>query len=194
MKKKIRGYADLSYPYLLERDAETQEWAAVHPDLPGCVASGDTADAAVANLDEARQLWIETRLEFGLHVPDPPSEEFSGRLSLRMPSSLHEELASMATRRGCSLNLLLNTALAAFVGARGTEKEIKEVVREELQAWKQEAESAYASLLRGLAERPQPVSTGAAADPVLQASVGSRQLVSTGDPDLKLVQGGVQDT
>ena len=40
----------------------------------------------------------------------------SGRLLLRMPPTLHQALAEMATREGVSLNLLIVTLLARSVG------------------------------------------------------------------------------
>lgn len=30
------------------------------PDLPGCMTQGETLEAALENINEARQLWIET--------------------------------------------------------------------------------------------------------------------------------------
>ncbi len=119
--KTLDEYLSLSYPYQLIRDPDQGGFFACHPDLDGCAAQGETAEEAVAQLDAARELWIETRLEDGLPVPEPAEEEPSGRVSLRMPSSLHAQLAKKASRQGVSLNLLLNTILAEYVGggARG---------------------------------------------------------------------------
>ena len=41
------------------------------PQLPGCMAHGDTQEAALKNANEATKLWIETALEFGDTVPEP---------------------------------------------------------------------------------------------------------------------------
>jgi predicted RNase H-like HicB family nuclease len=41
------------------------------PDLPGCMADGDTPANAAANAQEAIRLWIETAKEFGDPVPEP---------------------------------------------------------------------------------------------------------------------------
>jgi hypothetical protein len=43
----------------------------------------------------------------------------SGRLLLRMPESLHAELARASERAGLSLNAFINDALTAAVGGRG---------------------------------------------------------------------------
>lgn len=41
------------------------------PDLPGCVAYGDTADEASASLSQARRAYITHHHERGLPVPPP---------------------------------------------------------------------------------------------------------------------------
>jgi predicted RNase H-like HicB family nuclease len=40
------------------------------PELPGCNAHGDTKADALANADEAVQLWIDTAQEFGDPIPE----------------------------------------------------------------------------------------------------------------------------
>ena len=44
------------------------------PELPGCMAHGDTHAAALANANEAIQLWIDTVNEFGDPVPEPKGQ------------------------------------------------------------------------------------------------------------------------
>lgn len=41
------------------------------PELPGCMAHGDTKAEALASAYEAIQLWIDTAQEFGDPVPEP---------------------------------------------------------------------------------------------------------------------------
>ena len=128
--KTLDHYLSLNYPYELIRDTEEGGFFVTHPDLDGCAAQGETAEEAVENLDVARELWIETRLEDGLPVPEPAPEEPSGRVSLRMPSSLHAKLVRVAERQGVSLNLLLNAALAEYVGGAATQITMQDLVRE----------------------------------------------------------------
>lgn len=74
-------------------------------DLPGCIAQGDSAEEALAALDEVRGLWIESALEHGDVIPAPASDRnYSGRLLVRMPKRLHRELSEAALEAGCSLN------------------------------------------------------------------------------------------
>ena len=44
------------------------------PELPGCMAHGDTYEAAASNANEAIQLWIDTAKEFGDPIPEPKGE------------------------------------------------------------------------------------------------------------------------
>jgi predicted RNase H-like HicB family nuclease len=41
------------------------------PELPGCVAHGDSYEAALEQVQEAIQLWIDAAVEFGDPIPEP---------------------------------------------------------------------------------------------------------------------------
>jgi predicted HicB family RNase H-like nuclease len=97
---------------------------------PGLQAQGATADEAVANLDEARHDWLEYRLKNGLAVPEPPSEDFSGKFLLRMSPALHATLAAASKRQGLSLNQLINNILAEYVGGSRMAHDIVSVLKE----------------------------------------------------------------
>jgi antitoxin HicB len=106
------------YPIELIPDNDEPGYVAIHPDLEGCMAQGETADEAVAQLNAARELWIRTRFEDGLPIPEPKdNEEYSGRVLLRMPPWLHAKAAHVAKHQGVSLNQLLVSAIAERLGA-----------------------------------------------------------------------------
>ena len=44
------------------------------PELPGCMAHGDTQEAALRNANQAIELWIDTAHEYGDPVPEPKGE------------------------------------------------------------------------------------------------------------------------
>ena len=50
---------------------DNQAYLAEVPELPGCMAHGDSDEAALANVQDAIQLWIDTAFEFGDFVPEP---------------------------------------------------------------------------------------------------------------------------
>ena len=108
-------YTALDYPVELSKWDEEEEsyWVAEIPDLPGCVADGETPDEAVESLEEAKRLWIEARLENGYHVPEPTNTRgYRGRLLLRMPKSLHRKLAAKSRREGTSLDMYVVSLLS----------------------------------------------------------------------------------
>lgn len=115
LAETLEHYLSLSYPYELVRDEEGV-FVASHPDLLGCLAQGETANEAVANLDEARQAWISHRFEMGLPIPEPVDEDYSGKFLLRMSPALHSALAREARRQQLSLNQLISNVLSEYLG------------------------------------------------------------------------------
>ena len=59
------------YEIILYWSNEDQVFIAEVPELPGCISHGSTQEAALANVKEAIQLWIDTAKEFGDPVPEP---------------------------------------------------------------------------------------------------------------------------
>lgn len=53
---------------------DDQCFVAVHPELKGCMADGDTIDEALSNLKEASEEWIEANRELGRPDPIPFTE------------------------------------------------------------------------------------------------------------------------
>ncbi len=59
------------YETIIFWSEEDQTYLAEVPELPGCIAHGDSYESALANAKEAIQLWIDTANEFGDPVPEP---------------------------------------------------------------------------------------------------------------------------
>jgi len=89
------------------------------PDLPGCMADGDTLDEALTNAADAIDEWIAAAEEMGRDIPLPGSEEkYSGKWVQRVPRSLHRRLSLTAKNEGVSLNSLVTSLLAEGLGKR----------------------------------------------------------------------------
>ena len=58
------------YEVIIYWSDEDQVYVAEVPELLACVAHGDTHESALANANEAIQLWIDTAQEFGDPVPE----------------------------------------------------------------------------------------------------------------------------
>jgi predicted RNase H-like HicB family nuclease len=69
----------LTYAVTVYPDSEGG-YVAVIKDLPGCATQGETADETMANIEEARQLWIETAYDFDDPIP-LPSDRLSAKIS-----------------------------------------------------------------------------------------------------------------
>jgi antitoxin HicB len=170
-KKTLNEYLDLNYPIELVADEEEGGYVASHPDLEGCFAQGGTADEAVMSLTKARDLWIRTRFEDGLSIPEPLPEDPSGRILLRVSAHLHSRALRVARQQGVSLNHLIATALAEYVGGAQACASVSNVVERleglvrHAQAWP--AQSRVVSIVdttQGLGLVPGitigPISTG----------------------------------
>lgn len=66
----LEYYLSLTYATTVYREAEGG-YVAVIKDLPGCMTQGETPDEFMANIEDARRLWIETAYEFGDEIPLP---------------------------------------------------------------------------------------------------------------------------
>ena len=88
-------------------------------EFPGCIAIGDTAPEALTTLEEIAESWLEAALAHGQSIPEPfENLDFSGRLVLRLPKSMHKKAARAAERDGVSLNQFIVAALSEQVGER----------------------------------------------------------------------------
>jgi predicted RNase H-like HicB family nuclease len=108
-------------PYPVTLVYEQGEWLATIDALPGCTARGATPDDAIERATEAMTAWLVTARREGKDVPEPKTaQSHSGRLLLRMPQTLHAELARTAEREKVSLNQFITDTLAGALGWRTT--------------------------------------------------------------------------
>lgn len=59
------------YEIILYWSNDDNTYIAEVPELPGCMAHGDTQESALKNINQAIELWIETAKEFGDPIPEP---------------------------------------------------------------------------------------------------------------------------
>lgn len=112
MKDKTLDYY-MGLPYTVEVRKTEQGYFAKVAELPGCMTWADTFEEIGAMIEDAKFAWIEDALEDGDPVPEPRTErEYSGKVNLRMPKSLHKDLVHRAEEEGVSLNQWMVAALA----------------------------------------------------------------------------------
>lgn len=113
----LEDYFALPYTKWVRPDTEEGGFYAGVEELPGCLADGATRAEALEELQDAKQSWIGTALEFGDEIPLPLDlSGFSGRILVRAPKSLHRDLARRAALEGVSLNQLCVSLLSRGVG------------------------------------------------------------------------------
>lgn len=62
------------YEIILYWSNEDRSFVAEVPELPGCMAHGDSQEDALKHINEAIELWVDTATEFGDAVPEPKGE------------------------------------------------------------------------------------------------------------------------
>jgi predicted RNase H-like HicB family nuclease len=63
----------LAFPLIIEPLAEADGggFVALVPDLPGCMSDGETAEAALASVQDAISAWIDEAKALGRPIPQP---------------------------------------------------------------------------------------------------------------------------
>lgn len=105
-RESLEFYLSRKYPITIYPDSDPEVGYVVEiKDLPGCMTQGETVDEAMSNIEDARELWIKAVYEQGNDIPLPSTEnQYSGRVLLRMPRSLHQQLVENAQREEVSFN------------------------------------------------------------------------------------------
>jgi len=115
VKEKLDFYLGLNYPVTVHVDPEGGFVAEIE-DLPGCMTQAEALDELFAAIQDARRAWIEAAYETGQDIPVPRElDEYKGKILVRIPRSLHRDLAHAARREGVSLNQYITSLLAAGV-------------------------------------------------------------------------------
>ena len=66
---------DYRYEIIIYWSKEDNAFIAEVPELPGCMAHGNTYEEALRNIKDAIMLWIDTAKEFGDPIPEPKEEK-----------------------------------------------------------------------------------------------------------------------
>jgi len=61
----------IKYELIIYWSKEDESFVVEVPELPGCMADGETYEEAVANAQAVIMEWIETARELGRPVPEP---------------------------------------------------------------------------------------------------------------------------
>lgn len=95
------------------------EFVAEIPALKGCIGSGNSYEEALEEVLENKKVYLETLKELGREVPLPKQKKskYSGKLSLRMSTRLHQKVSEVSDECGVSINQFITETLAEAVGS-----------------------------------------------------------------------------
>ena len=110
-RPSLEYYLGLAYPIQIYPETGGGYTVSIK-DLPGCISQGETTEEALSMIEDARIGWLEVAYAHNDPIPEPQLEpDYSGKLLLRMPKSLHQRLAERALLEGVSLNQYVNVLL-----------------------------------------------------------------------------------
>ena len=103
--KDLSYYMGLNYKIEIVSDNQEGGYVLSCPELKGCITCAKTIQEGILQLEDAKRCWFSSCIEDGIAIPEPMNiEEYSGQFKLRMPKSLHKELAERSKQEGISMN------------------------------------------------------------------------------------------
>jgi antitoxin HicB len=129
-RKDLKYYENLPYNLILETwdDGQGPYYVARVAELPHCIIHGDTPEETIREIQVIKREWIKSNLKRGNKIPEPVNRKYSGRISLRIPPSLHRLLANSSMVQDVSLNQYMTMALANFAGLQPPESQTEKSV------------------------------------------------------------------
>ena len=105
MMKTPDEYMKLPYRMEIIPDPDEGGYVISYPDLPGCLSIADTMAEALKKGEDAKKAWLEAAIEDHVEIRMPSQlEAYSGQFKLRIPKSLHRQLAEQAKAESISMN------------------------------------------------------------------------------------------
>jgi predicted RNase H-like HicB family nuclease len=104
------------YTYLVTWLEDEEEYVGRCKEFPLMTAFGETQEEAISEIKELIATTLEILEEDGDEIPKPISEKnYSGKILLRLPRSLHKKVFEQAENDGVSVNTFLNIIIAENV-------------------------------------------------------------------------------
>jgi len=116
-----------AYAHIISRisDEDGGGYLITFPDLPGCMADGQTEAEAVENGRDAFAAAVSALADMGREIPAPTfapddvtASDASGKFLTRVPKSIHARLSTRAKAEDVSLNTLVLTFITEGLSRR----------------------------------------------------------------------------
>jgi len=121
MNKNFEYYMSLPYKIVFYPASEGGYVAEI-PDLPGCLTQGETMQDTLDMIEDAKAVWIDIAIQDNKEIPEPDTEikeKYSGKFLVRIPKSLHRDLAMRAKKEDVSMNQLATYLFSSSIGRKG---------------------------------------------------------------------------
>ena len=69
--KTLDEYLKLPYKVDIIPDTEEGGFIAIIPELKGCISCGNTIEATIQNLSDAKKAWLIAAIKNGIEIPEP---------------------------------------------------------------------------------------------------------------------------
>ena len=122
-EEKLKYYMSLPYEMSITRSPEGGYVGSI-PDLPGCITQGETRLEVLEMLEDAKLCWLEAALDLGQTIYEPDWDLYNGKLNVRIPKTLHKELAAKAKREGVKLNQLIIYLISKGIDEQLEDKQV----------------------------------------------------------------------
>lgn len=122
----------MKLPYAIKLIPEKKGWYFSEiEEFPGCMADGETIEKALLNLEISKKMWLESMLDKNYTIPEPEiTKEYSGRILVRIPPSLHKRIANAAKMENLSLNQMILFLLTDKTAIYEIKEEMMKAIQE----------------------------------------------------------------
>lgn len=128
MSKNLEYYLSIHYKMVWEYDKDDEVYFVRFPELPGCLAHGKNEKEALKTALKVKDEWLEAAYASGWVIPEPSvAPETTGRVTLRLPKYLHQQVIDRAEEEGVSQNQLILSFIAQGFEKAGTEDSFKKI-------------------------------------------------------------------
>lgn len=132
------------YSFTVAWSDDDEGYIALCPEFPKLSGFGETAEDALVEVRTALKAAIQSYQDEGWPLPEPrKQQEYSGKLLLRLPRSLHARLAEAAEADKVSLNTYVVTLLSGASSAAAMRLVIEQAMRELDPTVKQQIERSW---------------------------------------------------
>lgn len=120
--KDLNFYMNLNYKIEIVKEELEDGYVISIPELKGCITTADNVEKGMKLIEDAKKEWIKAALESEYEIPEPNSiEKYSGQFKLRIPKSLHKNLAEKSRQEGISMNQYCMYLLSKNITSREIE-------------------------------------------------------------------------